>query len=176
MRRTIALLTAAGMMMPLAAHALNERVWLSLNGGGGTYDMSTLNAELDDINASYGYSFPHVTQGTSMGGSVGFETAGRWNYGLGFDRLAATTRTSDASGSIEYALGANAWRMFAEYALRPIGRSTVFVGAGFGILQEHGKIVFTAPGTAPDEYKTNGSNPMIEGYVGGNVWATSRFG
>jgi hypothetical protein len=36
MRRTIVLLTVVGMMVPLAAHALNEHVWLMINGGGGT--------------------------------------------------------------------------------------------------------------------------------------------
>src|SRR5262245_39659270 len=82
MRRTIALLTAVGLMAPLAAHALNERVWMMVNGVGSTYDMSTLNAELDATNAGYGTTFPHVTKGGSFGGAVGLETSDRWNYGL----------------------------------------------------------------------------------------------
>jgi len=176
MRRTIALLTAVGLMLPLAAHALNERVWMMANGIGSTYDMSTLNTELDATNAAYGTTFPHVTRGGSFGGAVGLETADRWNYGLGYDRLAATTQSSDSTGTSEYRFGANAWRVFAEYALRPIGRSTLFVGGAFGMVQERGKMRFTSPGFVPQEFKTIGTNPLIEGYLGGNLWATSTFG
>ena len=103
MRRTIAMLTAAGLMLPLVAHALNERVWLTLNGGGGTYVMSDLNSEIDAFNtanAGSGWSFPHVSDGRSLGGSVGYETLGQWNFGLGYERLDATTRAGDATVSV----------------------------------------------------------------------------
>ena len=176
MRRTIALLTAVGLMAPLAAHALNERVWMMANGVGSTYNMSTLNAELDATNAGYGTSFRHVTKGKSFGGAVGLETADRWNYGLGYDRLAATTQSSDSTGTAEYRFGANAWRAFAEYALRPIGRSTLFVGGALGMVMERGKMRFASPGTVPQEFKTIGTGPLIEAYVGGNLWASSSFG
>lgn len=178
MRKTIAVLTAAGLLIPLAAHALNERVWLMLNGGGGTYVMSDLNAEIDAVNAAYagtGWSFARVTGGRSLGGAIGFETTTKWNFGLGFDRLDATTKASDANGALEYRFGANAWRAFGEYSLRPIGRSTLFVGGAIGIIQESGKLIDSAPGYAPVEYKIHGSNPMFEGHVGGNWWVTPQF-
>lgn len=174
----IAILTVTGMLIPLAAHALNEHVWLMLNRGGGTYVMSDLNAEIDAVNAAYagtGWSFAQVNGGRSMGGAMGFETAGQWNFGLGFDRLGATTKASDASGGLEYRLGANAWRLFAEYSLQPIGNSTFFLGGALGIIQESGKLIETAPGYEPVEYKIGGSDPSYEGYVGGNWWVTERF-
>jgi hypothetical protein len=176
-RKTIAILTLAGMLVPLAAHALDERVWLLLNGGGGTYVMSDLNAEIDAVNAAYagtGWSFARVTGGHSIGGAMGFETGGHWNFGVGFDRLDATTRASDASGALEYRLGANAWRLFGEYSLRPIGSSTFLVGGAVGIIQENGKLIESLSGFAPAEYKIGGSDPSYEGYVGGNWWITEQ--
>jgi hypothetical protein len=177
-RKMIAVLTAAGLMVPLAAHALNERVWLMVNGGGGTYAMSDLNTEIDAANATYagtGWSFQHVDQGRLFGGAMGFETAGHWNFGLGFDRLEASTKASDASGALEYRIGANNWRLFGEYALRPVGRSTFFFGGAVGIVQESGKMIESATGYAPAEYKLHGSDPSFEGHVGGNWWATPQF-
>ena len=179
MRKTIAVLTAAGLMIPLAAHALNERAWLMVNGGGGTYAMSDLNAEIDAVNAAYagtGWSFTHVEQGHSFGGAMGFETGGHWNFGLGFDRLDANTKASDANGALEYRFGANNWRLFGEYAFRPIGRSTFFVGGALGIVQESGKLIESTPGYSPLEYKLHGSDPSFEGHVGANWWATPQFG
>ena len=177
MRRGIAFLIAAGLMMPHAAHALGEHPWLLLNGVSGTYGMSDLNAEIDAYNtasAGSGPSFAHVDGGTSFGGAIGFETPGRWNIGLGMDRLGASTRAADASGSLEYRLGANAWRVLTEYALQPIGHSGVFVGGSFGFIQEKGHVIVSDPGYEPLKFGTSGSAPLIEGYAGGNWWLTSR--
>lgn len=178
MRRLIIVLTVAGMTIPLAAHALNERVWLMLNGGGGTYVISDLNAEIDAVNAAYagtGWSFARVKAGHSFGGAMGFETSGQWNFGLGFDRLDAATRASDATGALEYRLTANVWRVFGEYAFRPIGLSTFLVGGSIGIVQEDGTLIESTPGTGPLAYELGGSSPAFEGYVGGNWWVTERF-
>jgi hypothetical protein len=175
MRRTIAILTAAGLMMPLAAHALDERVWLMLNGGGSTYAMSELNAEFDSYNANYGGNFEHVSKGRSLGITVGFETANQWNYGLGIDRLDARSKSEEAIGTYDYSFGANAYRMFGEYSFAPIGHSSVFVGGAIGLLQEHGKFIFTSPGTPPDEVKTIGNGPLFEAHVGGNLWINGQF-
>jgi len=177
-RKTIAVLTAAGMMIPLATHAVNGRGWLMVGGGGGMYAMADLNAEIDAINAAYagtGWSFRRVEQGRLFGGAMGFETAGQWNFGLGFDRLDAGTQASDGNGALEYRFGANAWRAFAEYALKPIGRSAFFFGGVIGILQESGKQIESATGSAPVEYKIHGTGPLFEGHVGGNWWATPTF-
>jgi hypothetical protein len=177
-RKTIAILTTVGVLIPLAAQAFNEPVWLMLNGVGGTYSMSALNAEIDAINAANagsGFSFAHVTNGNSFGGSVGYEASSKWNFGVGVDRLEATTVASDAAGAVEFRLGANAWRAFGEYALRPLGHSTLFLGGAIGIIQENGKIIDAPTGYAPVAYDTYGADPMVEGHVGGNWWVTPRF-
>ena len=179
MRKTIVMPTVAGMMVPLAAHALNEQVWLMLAGGGGTYVMSDLNTEIDAVNASYagtGWSFPRVENGRSFSLAMGFETAGQWNFGVGVDRLGASTRASDASGALEYRFSANHWRLFGEYAFAPVGNSTFFVGAGVGVIQENGKLIESTPGSAPLQFKIGGNDPAYEGYIGGNVWFTPQFG
>jgi opacity protein-like surface antigen len=176
MRRTIAILTAAGLtMIPLAAHALDERVWIALNGGGSTYGMSELNSELDAYNASYSGTFKHIEKGRSLGFAVGFETASHWNYGLGFDRLDASTSTTDPMGEVHYRLGANAWRAFGEYSFAPIGHTSLLIGGAFGVVQEHGKFVLITPGYPPEEFKTIGNGPLFEAHAGGNVWVTNQI-
>ena len=178
MRKTIAILTTVGVLFPLAARAFDEPVWLMLNGVGGTYAMSALNAEIDAINAANagsGFSFARVTGGSSFGGSAGYEAGSKWNFGVGVDRLEATTSATDAIGTVEFRLGANAWRAFAEYALRPLGHSTLFLGGALGMIQENGKIIDAPAGFEPIVYDTYGTDPMIEGHLGGNWWVTSRF-
>lgn len=178
MRSTITLLVAAALLVPFAAHATGEHPWLALYGVGGTYGMKDLNSEIDAFNAANagsGVSFPHVDNGFSMAGAIGVETASRWNFGIGFDRLDAKTKAGDASGSLEYALGANAWRGFAEYALQPVGRSGIFLGGSVGFLMESGHVVATTPGYEPLKLKTSGSAPLFEGYAGGNWWLSPRF-
>src|SRR5258706_3884107 len=102
MRRSIVLLTLVGMVMPLAAHALNERVWLGVNGGIGTYDMSEMNGEITAFNtANPGFTFPLLNNGMSLGLAVGVDGSHRWSYGFGLDPLHANTQASDPSRSLE---------------------------------------------------------------------------
>jgi hypothetical protein len=178
MRWRTALLVAAALLVTQAAHASGEHPWLALYGVGGTYGMSDLNSEIDAFNttnAGSGVSFPHVDNGMSLGGAVGFETASQWNFGFGMDRLEAHTKAGDASGSLEYRLGANGWRAFGEYALAPVGRSGIYLGGSIGFVQEKGHVIASTPGYEPLKLSTSGSAPLFEGYAGGNWWLSSRF-
>jgi hypothetical protein len=175
MRRIVVLLTVAGMMVPLAAHALNEQVWLLVNGGAGTYDMSEMNAEITAFNtANPGFTFPLVENGTSWGLAVGVDMQGHLSYGLGIDRLHAVTKASDASGSLEYQLTANAWHLFGEYGF---GERRLFnVGAAVGLIAENGNLIDSQPGLAPEKYKMTGSSPMYDAHAGASWWVTKRVG
>jgi hypothetical protein len=178
MRWKNALLVAAALLVTQAAHASGEHPWLALYGVGGTYGMSDLNSEIDAFNtanAGSGVSFPHVDNGMSLGGAVGFESASQWNFGFGMDRLEAHTKAGDATGSLEYRLGANAWRAFGEYALAPVGRSGIYLGGSVGFVQEKGHIIVSTQGYEPLKGGTSGSAPLFEGYAGGNWWLSSRF-
>lgn len=177
MRRTIALLTAVGLMVPLAAHALNEKVWLMLGGGGSKYDMSELNAEISSYNAANPGSpqFPLVKDGTSLSAAVGVQTTGPWCFGLGLDRLRAPSKAGDANGSLDYRFTANAWHAFGDYSFHSMGQSSLFVGAAVGILAESGKLIESVPGQGPVEYHLNGSNPLYEAHAGANWWVSERF-
>jgi hypothetical protein len=176
MRKTIVLLTLVGMVMPLAAHALNERVWLGVNGGIGTYDMSELNGEITAFNAANpGFTFPLLSDGMSLGLAVGVDASHGWSYGLGIDRLHANTKASDASGSLEYQLTANAWHAFGEYAFRTVGRASFALGGGIGLIAENGNLIDSQPNLAPAKYKLTGSSPMYEAHLGGRWWAAPRL-
>lgn len=178
MRRTFAILTIAGLIMPLAACAEGERVWLMVNGGRSSYGMSDLNRDItafNQANAGSGMAFPLVKSGTSLGGAVGCETPSQWNFGVGYDRLYATSEASNASGALRYEFTADAWRAFGEYALRPIGSSSFRVGAGIGYVSESGKVTQSSPGNAPQDYHISGVGPLYDAYAGGDWWATGQF-
>ncbi len=178
MRRRTALLVAAALLVTQAAHASGEHPWLALYGVGSTYAMGDLNSEIDAFNtanAGTGVAFPHVDNGMSLGGAVGFETASRWNIGFGMDRLEAHTKAGDANSTLEYRLGSNAWRAFTEYAFAPVGQSGIFVGGSAGFLQEKGHVIYSQPGVEPLKLGTSGHAPLFEAYAGGNWWISSRF-
>jgi hypothetical protein len=178
MRRLAIVIIAALITAPRTAHAQTERVWLMLGGGAGRYDMSALNRDIDAYNQSTGGStpsFPLVHKGSALAAAAGFETPTRWNFGIGLDRLYAPTKASDANGAIEYQFTANGWRAFGEYALRPIGSSTLRFGAGAGIVGESGKLVFSSPNAAPEEFRIRGCAPLYEAYVGGDVYLGPQF-
>lgn len=175
MRRTIVLVTVVGMLSPLAAHALNEKVWLAVNGGGGTYDMSQVNAEFEAWNAANpGFVYPLVKNGYSWGFGAGVDANNNWNYGAGLDRLHANTKASDASGSLEYQFTANAWHAYVD---RAFGERRLFsVGGGAGLIAAAGNLVESQPGVGTYKYKLTGTSPMFEGHAGGCFWVNSRLG
>jgi hypothetical protein len=177
MRRMIAVAVAATLLAPLAAHAMDQRAWLIINGGSGRYDMADLNQDITDYNqANAGSaSFPLIKNGMSIGGAIGFELPNHMNFGMGLDRLYARSKASDASGATDYQFNANGWRVFAEYAPRPIGSSSFRLGLGAGVVTESGKVTFSSPMLNPEEYKITGAAPLYEGYAGGDVWATPHF-
>lgn len=178
MRRTIAILVTAGALLPFTAQAADEHVWLMLNGGGASYGMADLNSEFtafNEANAGTGQSYPLIKQGMSFGGAIGYETPHQWNFGAGYDRLLASSETSNASGGMRYEFNANAMRVFGEVASRPVGSSSVRIGASVGVLAEGGKVRVSLPGEAPVDFRIGGLAPLYEGYAGGDWWATHQF-
>ncbi len=164
-------LVVAGLVAPLVANAQDERVWLLVNGGGGTYGMSDLNRDItafNTANAGSGMSYPLVKNGLSLGGAVGYETPHQWNCGLGLDRLQASTKAGDANGAMDYQFNADAWRVFCEYSLKPIGSASVRVGGAVGMVAESGKLTQSSPGLAPMDFQITGKAPLYEGSVGGD--------
>lgn len=176
MRWKIALLVGVAALAAGPAHALNERAWLLVGGGAAAYGMSDLNEELRAFNATYGsggLTFDMIEKGPALGLAVGFETSGRWNFGLGVDRMFATTTASTPTAEVRYQFTANGWRAFAEYALRPIGKSALRLGFGAGVIGESGKITITQAGYTPSEpSKLSGAAPLYEAYAGGDLWLT----
>lgn len=176
MRWKIALLVLAAALAARPAQALNERTWLLVSGGGAAYGMSDLNEELRAFNATYGsggLTFDMIEKGPSLGLAIGFETRGRWNFGVGVDRMFATTIASATGQEVRYQFTANGWRAFMEYALRPVGSSALRIGLGAGVIGESGKITITQVGYTPSEpSKLNGAAPLYEAYAGGDLWLT----
>jgi hypothetical protein len=177
MFKRIALVALACAALPASAHALGEKAWLAVNGGGATYSMKQLNDEIDAYNTANpsAAQLAHVNHGASAGVTIGFELPSRWSFGVGLDRLYADTKASDTSGGIEYNLNANCWRGVAEYGFRAIGTSGMHVGFGLGIVSESGKEVVTSSGSSPLEGKMGGTGALYEGYGGGTWWATPQL-
>ncbi|HTM58401.1 MAG TPA: hypothetical protein VL123_08310 [Candidatus Udaeobacter sp.] len=177
MRRILAFVFAAALTTPVNAFALGERAWLQISGGGGNYAMGDINRDASAYNqANPGAAgFNLIKNGASFGGSVGFETPSHWNFGVSIDRMLADTKVSDASGAADYQFHAYAIRGFGEYSLRPIGSSSLRIGAGVGMVAENGDLVESTPGNAPQKFKIGGSGPLYEGYAGGDLWLGPTF-
>lgn len=180
MKRTIVLLGAIALLALLRAapaQAFDERTWLLLGGGGAQYGMADLNQELDAFNSTYGsggLTFDHIEKGTALGVAAGFELRNRWNLGVGMDRMFASTEAFDGVDRVRYQFTANAWRVFGEYALQPVGRTGLRFGAGVGVVGESGKTTIASPGYPTTESKVSGAAPLYEAYAGGDVWFGSR--
>lgn len=180
MKTRILMLFAAATLAAGTAHAFEEKVWLLLGGGGSKYAMTDLNDELRYSNSAAGAGaaqFGMIEQGTSLSLAAGFELPNRLTFGLGTDRMFASTDASDASGSARYQFTAHAWRVFAEYPFHAPGRAGLRIGLGSGVIGESGKISFSIPGSVPpDPTILRGWAPMFEAYAAGDVWMTRRVG
>ena len=178
MKLHIATFVVAAALLAAPAHALNEPVWLQINGGGANYGMTDLNDELrtaNEANAGTGFAYPLLRNGLGLGFAIGIEFQNRWSFGVGLDRLFAETSASDASGALRYQFTANAWRGFAEYSLRPLGAHSLRFGFGAGVLGESGKLTVSIPDDAPSDYRITGAGPLYEASAGGDFWATPQF-
>jgi hypothetical protein len=167
-------LALCGMMVPLCAHAI-DKTWLEVSTGGGTYAMSDLNREIETYNAANpGGEFAAVNRGLSLGFAAGCQVSNRWNFGLGMDRLKATTRASNSSGATDYNFGANGWRAFAEYGVHATKTTSMRLGFGAGIVAESGKMTISAPDSDPTKDDIKGHGTVFEAYGGGDWWATPQ--
>jgi hypothetical protein len=173
MRATITALTVAGMLLPHAAHALNEPVWLVVNAGGSHYSMNDLNREIeayDSTQPADGMVYPKISRGMAWGLTAGYETPMKWNFGLGIDRMYASSDAHDASGAMKYDFTANGWRLFGQRATGPLGTNSLHFGGGVGIVAESGKLVVSQTGQAPVELKIGGKGALYELFGGGDFW------
>lgn len=168
-------------MLLIAAPQLSHSAvgpWISGSFGGSLYSMEDINDDVRNINAllaGSGLSMEEVTKGPSLGVAFGIDLANGFGFGIGFDRLAASTDVSDASGSLEYDMPANLIRAFGRYSFSNTGQARGFIEASVGRVSTVGQVKLSVSGSGAMSADLEGSAMAFEGCVGGEFWSTPQF-
>lgn len=176
--RIFAACIAALVALPSIASAA-ARPWIGVDGSWGTYAMSDVNDDLASLNAALagsGLSIDEIHGGAGLGARFGVDTESRWSAGVGYERLFASTDVGDATGKIEYKLPANSFRAFGAYTFPAEGPVSANVGFAVGMVSSSGSVEISDYSSPPPiEVKLEGSGALIEGLLGGELWAAPQF-
>ncbi len=176
MRKLIPVLAAVTLLLPVAARAAGETVWVGPTGAWGTYAMDDVNADIALVNAAIGGAgvrMDEVRNGMGLGGVVGVDLPGPLSFGAGYERLFASTDASDGIDKLEYKMPANAFRGFGEYRFIATGPTGVSLGLGAGVVSTSGEVVASSSGTPLTTSKVTGTGPLIEALAGVSLRANS---
>ncbi len=152
--------------------------WISGNFGGSLYSMNDVNDDIGNINAQLagsGLSMEEITKGPSLGVAAGIDLPNGFGFGIGFDRLPASSDVSDASAAIEYNMPANLVRAFGRYSFSNTGQTRGFVEASVGRITTVGDVRVSVLGSGSVSADLEGSGLAIEGCMGGEHWTTPQF-
>jgi hypothetical protein len=174
----IGVLLALSIALPSPSVAAGNRPWIGVLGGLSTYSMSDVNDEIGSINAGLagtGLKMDNIKDGGQVGAVLGLELPTGLSLGLGYEYLTGSSEVGSANGSLKFDFPAHAYRAFAQYTIKGPGVSGLHVGGSVGMVSSAGKatLLVSAVGTASGD--TKGSAPLIEGYLGGDWWASRGF-
>jgi hypothetical protein len=180
-----------GLKIPLTAPATTQaatpaariKPWIGLNGSWGSYgiaDADFLIERTDDgfgvVRKTHHLGPKKISSGSGFGGSVGLDFPGHVTLGAGYDRLAASSIASNANGSNEYRLPANALRVFVEYRLPARGHFGTRLGLAGGTVMEARSAARDSSSSdgMNRSFPIKGSGALLEVYGSGEWQPTSR--
>ncbi len=141
-------------------------VWLEFSGGYNKFSLTDLNAEMDSLNAAAGDgTFPQTTSGYSWGAELGWDFAGPFTIGLGYEKAAARTEASGAAGSLDYDLPVTLVRGFCQIRKPTEGPLRWGVGLGLGKISLEGDMKRDVTGSDPLDGPAAGSGLLVEGFL-----------
>ncbi len=148
--------------------------WVGGHGSWGTYAMGDVNHEISQINEQLGEASPHLDKirgGFGFGFEAGVEVR-RVSFGLGYERLLGSTDLEVASGTIRYAVPANAVMALAQYRFAAAGPLRARIGGAWGVLALDGRRDLTALGPEGGSVRITGTSPLLEADVAVELWAS----
>ena len=157
-----------------ALAAAGSKPWINGFVSGANYSMSRVNADIRGLNtsiASSGLKMDEITRGAGFGLAVASNVRGAFSFGVGYERLAASTRASGASLATEYTLPADLFRGLCRYSFAPVDRSGAFVEASLGHVSTSGSFKATS-GEFGLGGNVEGSGVALELDAGGQLWTS----
>ncbi len=182
MKRVFPVLLLASLLLLALVPATSlavPRPWISGTVGGSTYTMGDLNDEIDGINsglAGSGLEMKNVTNGLGFGAAVGVDVIPRLAVGVGYDRLTGKSKISDPTGSIEYDVPANLFRVFGRYTLASMPRANGFLEASLGRITSAAQVKLSIAGGGAVSGDMEGSGVAFETGVGAELRPVPQFG
>lgn len=181
-----------GLKIPLGAPAAaatpasagGVKPWIGLNGSFSSYGIADTDSLIERSATDFGgvSETDHLgpkkcSSGPGFGGSFGLDFPGHLTLGVGYDRLVASSKASNANGSNEYQLPANALRGFVEYRFPSRGHFGTRLGFAGGTVMEARSAArdSSTSGGAELSFPLEGSGALIEAYGSAEWQATSRF-
>jgi hypothetical protein len=140
--------------------------------------MKDVNDQIGGINellAGTGLSMDEISNGLGFGVAFGGDLNDVMSVGLAYDRLFGSSEVSDATGGIKFDLPANAFRGFGEYRFPSTGQFKPHAGIALGMVSASGTVELSAAGFPTEKGDVEGSGPLAEVYVGGDMWAAPQF-
>ena len=174
--RALMILLLAAALIPATAGAASLRPWVEATGSWATYSMGDVNKYVGNINADIApLSMDKIHNGLGFGGRIGLDLPKTLGFGVGYERLGASTDVSDAGATLTLAHPANAFSAFFEYRLPEQGRFGMLLGVSGGMVSESGKLEMEGP-TRSETITLSGSGPLFQLYFGSTLWAMPQFG
>jgi len=175
MRTFTCVVLAATLGLPSTALALSFKPGLGIYGGWGTYSMSDINHDVQEVNRQLtgtGIRMSEIDNGFDFGLTGSADVGRRFSMGVGYDHLFGAVATDDRARSLVYKLPANALRALAEYRLPRWGQWEPRLGIGGGFVSAFG-LVEKASGVKGE---LDGHGPLGEGYAGVDWWPSPELG
>lgn len=171
MRAFSILLLALAVSAPATAPAAALKPWVALDGSLGRYSMGDVNRQLDALNldliGTSLYLSP-IANGPGCGVSAGVDIGPGFSFGIGYDRLFASSGIADTARYTKLTLPANTVRGLVEYAFPRKGPVGAHIGAAAGRLMVTGQLV------GDSVFQVRGTAPLFEVYLGGDWKAQPR--
>lgn len=178
MRAILSAVVIAILVSPAPVHAAGFRPWMGVTGSWSTYAMTDVNQNIQEANAliaGSGLSMDEIKNGFGLGATLAGDFAGSATIGIAYDRLFASTDVGDASGTLTYDLGANAFRAFGEYRFPSTTQFSPHLGVAAGLVSTWGSIALSITGGGGAFDDVRGMGPLFEAYAGGDWWTAPKF-
>jgi opacity protein-like surface antigen len=151
------------------------RLWVSVGGGYGTYEMSDINRDVRRFNEGEGTNMDEVDRGPAIGLQAGVSVMPGLDVGAGFERVFASTDVAYPAGSRDFDFSANAFCAFANYGIMSQGEFLLSVGAGIGGISATGKVEVFEAGHGTSEGDITGSGLLLQGHLAGEYYVAPRI-
>ena len=163
-------------LSPATALGGDARPFLAAAGGFHTYRMGDVNSEIDQVNVGIApLQMDNIKSGFGFGAAIGVDLKPEVTLEIDYQRLLASSKVGDPTGSLEYSLPANEFTFRATFRQATEARFALGFGAAAGLVKSAGELILSATGVGSVSAHFSGSGPALEGFVSGDWRVAPRF-